>query len=172
MFTDAVYAAILASVLSGLGTFIILQIKENIIQPKKWQKNTKKDIFEKKLHCYGNLLSILKIAKNRGKNWKGSSDIPHSFVKPYGTQKLELFFEKNYHLLSNTINDEYLKVVEKDTRFGLVTEPNKTYTTSHFSIDFRHLEKITSKEYDNLKSQFNELTGLESSENNSKNCIS
>ncbi len=151
--------ALIPAIISAVIAFSILFWKEKKIEPKRLEKNKRIEMTEKKLQCYGHLLGMLRIAKERGKNWNSNDKNPHSFVKPYGTQKLELFFQENYYLLSHAVSDEYLKLVEKDTRFGLVTKPNESYTTNHFSINFRDLEQTTSAEYDNLKSYFQSLTG-------------
>ena len=150
--------ALIPAIIAAVIAFSILFWKEKKIEPKRLEKQIRIEMTEKRLQCYGHLLSMLRIAKERGKHWKNNKNL-HSFVKPYGTQKLELFFQENYYLLSHAVSDEYLKLIEKDTRFGLVTDTSKNNITSQFSIDFEDLEQTASAEYDNLKSHFQSLTG-------------
>lgn len=159
-------SAIVAVVISALVTGLIIIIKEYRIEPNKWKKDKKLDILDKRLQAYGVLISFLKTAKTRGENWNHNKG-RHSLVKDNGTLEFQQIFQNNYYLFTSNLNDEYIKAIKSDTKFGLTTKPSKYdyVTTSHFSLDLSTMQKLAEGDYEKLLTEYERLTGYELSKN-------
>ena len=82
----------IAVAISAIITAILYFYKEKKIEPERWKKTVKLHEIEKRLTAYGELLNILRTAEERGKNWGNSSEHPHAFERPYGTEEFKKVF--------------------------------------------------------------------------------
>lgn len=121
------------------------------------EKTRRFEELNKKLEAYGSLIIFLNAAKKRGEHWN-LEKYPYSTVRPEGTTKFQDVFEKNYHLFSTELIQEYLAIIGKDKHFRLVEKPKeKEYTTSHhFSMNLTKKHEIANREFQKLKKEYDD----------------
>ena len=153
-----IYSGIIAAIVSGIISAVILLIKEMKVEPNKFKKNAKLSILENRLQSYGKLLSLLKAAKQRAKNAGGKDYV---FTKPVGTEEFRETLENNHHLFSKKLTDEYFKCIEKDTYHGLSSGVKKDNNIALFTMPLDDMYKIVAEEYSQLQKEFQKITGYE-----------
>jgi len=152
------YSGIIAAIVSGIISIILLLIREKLFEPNKFKKSAKFSILEERLQVYGKLNSLLEAAKQRAKNAGGKDYV---FTKPIGTNEFRETLENNHHLFSEKLSKEYFNIVEKDTFHGLSTNKKENDRIGFFTMPLDEMYKIAKEEYSQLQKEFQEITGYE-----------
>ena len=136
------------TVIAAVALFII---KEYYVEPKNLKKSIRQNYVQKRLEAYGTLLMILNITKARSNSEQMKNNTyTHSFIKEDKINILNLIATKGY-LFSDTISDACLnEFIRKDTFFAMNTDDNILF-------EFTALPQNVKKEYDDLKSEYNNL---------------
>ena len=136
------------TVIAAVALFII---KEYYVEPKNLKKSIRQNYVQKRLEAYGTLLMILNITKARSNSEQmKNTEYTHSFIKEDKINILNLIAKKGY-LFSDTISDACLnEFIRKDTFFAMNTNDNILF-------EFTILPKNVKKEYDDLKSEYDNL---------------
>lgn len=151
-------STIVAAVVSAVVSFSILVISNFVIQPRRWKQNIRVHNLEKRLEVYGALLTFLKSLRDKNERQ------PHPGLKeeymmenPYDYKRMVGFFERYNYLLSNEISQLWLEFIKSDKYFGLFSSLSKPST---LNFDLSKMEELVEKEYGELKSQYQNLTGI------------
>lgn len=147
---------ILAAVISAIVAISINAYREHGIEPRRFRKNAKLQALEERLQAYGSLLNVIEVAEQRAKVI-AHPEVTHSLSKPDGTTEFMNLFERNYHLFSNDLNKEYLKLVHDDKYFGLTDKPKGSQEL--FGVKLYPLQRLAEEQYSQLKEEYKKITG-------------
>jgi len=139
--------------------------KEKRIEPKRWKKNVKKDILEKQIQAYGELLNFLDSSEARRKAWKReiqqvTDDHTHLFLLPGHEIQFNKIFRENMGYYSSEIIELFTNFVENDTNFDFAEKKWKQEQSSWYhGVNLSDLHNQVRGKFGELRKEYQELTG-------------
>src|SRR5690348_10508267 len=114
--------ALIPAIISASVATVILLVKEFILDPRKWKRDSKINSIEKRLEVYGSLQTLLRATREKatrqGLNAQ-NPDLVHLLEIPSDSHILRQIFAEKSHLLSENIVNEYLRLEREDSFFAL-----------------------------------------------------
>jgi hypothetical protein len=168
---------IVAAVLTVIAAISLWFIKEYKLEPRRWLKTTRQDYLQARLAVYGQLVMILQTCRvkamrqNLVTNASGREDLTslasiptegnqedYLMENPYDADRMQELFEKSNYLLSNPLKEEWTKAIREDTYFAMFSSRKRE--PQCLLVKLRQMHKIAENEYDGLKSEYEDLTGI------------
>lgn len=157
-------STIIAVFVSAIISVAILLVSNYFIQPRRLRRNWMIENLEKRLEVYGTLITI--IDSMQAKRQRISPDkIPEERKKfayemesPFDYNRLLEVLEKKNYLLSKEISRLWFKVLKEDGTFLIFSSLKKPDFL--ISVDFKEMQETAKREYSELKTQYEKLTGI------------
>mgnify|MGYP005856551417 CR=1 FL=1 len=160
----SVDSTLIAAAVSAIISVAILFVSNYFIQPHRFRLSLKVEYLEKSLHAYGTLITILESMTAKRQrvssklNPQKSEEYSHQMENPFDYQRLVDIIEKNKYLFSTAILEKWYKVLEQDKYFHIHTSMKKG--SGLLLVDFRELQNCATREYSDLKIQYQNITGI------------
>lgn len=157
--------AIIAAVISAIISIGFLVIREFLIEPKKWKRESQKESSLKQIEAYGELLAFLDGAEARRKAWvRPISQIKendtHVFLLPGHEIQFNKIFRENMAYFSSEVIDCYKSLLEKDKKFDLAEKKWKQDQNSWYQgFNLSEMHQLIKKKFNTLRKKHENTTG-------------
>ena len=156
-------STIVAAGVSAIISFLILGVSSFIIQ-RRIKNNWKVENLGKRLEVYGALNTLLDSMRVKNERHgvinlpEGSKNFTYQMENPFDYNRLLALLEKKNYLFSKEISGLWLEVLKQDTTSSVYTSLKGGHGYTLF--DFTEMQKRTKIEYDELKTEYQKLTGI------------
>ena len=159
----SVDSTIVAAVVSATISVAILVVSSFIIQPRRLRHSWKVEYLEKRLEVYGTLNTILDSMQVKTERQPvnlpdESKTYTFQMENPFDYNRLLAILEKKNYLFSKEISELWLKVLKDDKHFSIYDSLRGGHGLT--LADFNDMQERTKKEYSDLKTQYEKLTGI------------
>jgi hypothetical protein len=159
-----VSSTLIAAGVSAIVSLAVLFASNYYFQPHKFKQSLKVENLEKSLQAYGTLITIL--GSMQAKRERISSKLiseekkeySHQMENPFDYKRLVEVMEKKNYLFSQELSEKWFKLLKKDVYFHIYS--SLTDGRGLLLADFRELQETAEKEYSELKTKYEQLTGI------------
>ena len=158
--------AIIAAIISAVITIGFLVIREYLIEPRKWKKDSQRITLLKQIEAYGKIVGFLDDAEARRKVWK-RTDVSqvtekhtHLFLLPGHEIQFNQIFRENLAYFSNDIIDFHKTFIENDTDFDFAEKKWKEDQSSWYQgVDLGDMHSLIRIQFNELRDKYQKMTG-------------
>jgi hypothetical protein len=159
----SVDTTIIATVVSAIISVAILLVSNYFIQPRKLKHNWLVENLEKRLEVYGALITLIDSMQTKTERQpinlpEESKNFTYQMENPFDYNRLLAILEKKNYLFSKEITQLWLKVLKDDKYFSIYESTKGGHGLE--LADFKDMQGRAKKEYSELKTQYEKLTGI------------
>lgn len=156
-------STIIAVIVSAVISVAILLVSNYFIQPRRLRQNWIVENLEKRLEVYGALITVIDSMQAKRKRFPldklpENDRFPFEMETPFDYNRLLAVLEKKNYLLSKEISQLWFKLLTDDVHFKIFSALKKEPLL--LSVDFKDIQEKAKKEYSEMKSQYEKLTGI------------